>query len=474
MNHYIHFRKLHLGWVLLLMALLVTPIVEAQTVITSKGTNHHIIEEKSQSLKVEYEGEISLGPDDRYITSISDGGYIRIEKTTFGNKRELFISSRGNELDYEYKEGGRKKPFDPTGKAWLADLLPELLQSTTIAAEARVDRIYSSGGAKGVVNELRNLKSDHVKAKYATLLMGKNLRDSEVPMVIDAIGENIRSDHFRAEIFKQHHQMLLSNPRNQGAFLKAVETIGSDHYKTELVKLLVKNHSTSGQQQQLLQLIGTIQSDHYRAEILNQVPNDFSDREMDFLLGQLVPEIKSDHYKSEVLGRIMKRGDKLNSKNIDAMIHATGGINSDHYRNNTLKDLVKSQSLSAQNYETLFSTLGRYNSDHYKSEFMQLMVKEGKHLQNYGQFIQEASKVKSDFHRSEILLSLLGKVKLSEEQLLTLISSVSNMSSDHFKAEVLKKSCQANGEQKVKAAIREAAKSIKSTHFSNEVLRCAS
>lgn len=216
-----------------------------------------------QSLKVEYDGKITFGPDDRSIQSISDGGYLRIEKTTFGNSRELLINSSGNSLNYEYKEGGRIKPFEPDGRTWLADMLPEIFRSTTLAAESRVDRFYSQGGVRRVIQEVGEMKSDHVKAKYLELLLAKDANQNEINQILVTVGEQVKSDHYQYEIFRKNQETLFSNPVNQSQYLKTVQLIGSDHYKSLLLKEVVKRQPAKAQQQQVIDLIGTIGSDHY-------------------------------------------------------------------------------------------------------------------------------------------------------------------------------------------------------------------
>lgn len=136
--------------------------LQAQTRASEKGMRY-VIEDTKRGLKIEYNGKITLSSDDRSIKAISDGGFFRIEKITFGNSRELLIDSRGNSLSYLYKEGGWIKPFEPEGKAWFSDILPELVKTTPIAAEHRVERLLNKGGVKAVMEALPELKDENVR-----------------------------------------------------------------------------------------------------------------------------------------------------------------------------------------------------------------------------------------------------------------------------------------------------------------------
>lgn len=459
-------------WILFFHIMLLLGHVNAQISITS-DRGQHSIENDKQSLKIEYDGKITIGPDDRSITAISEGGYIRIRKTTFGNTRELFISNSGSGMNYEYKEGGHSKPFEPAGRAWLADILPEMMRSTTIGAQSRVDRLYQAGGVQAVLHELPQLTSDHVRAKYAALLFEKNIKESEVPTIINAIGQHISSDHYLYEVFKANSQLLLSNPNNMGDYLKAIETVNSDHYKTQLVKLAVNNQLPASQQKQVLQLIGTVDSDHYRTEILKEIiGNKLAEDEIEFLLGTLVSEIQSDHYRSEVIDKVLEEQASMSSQSMDIVIRSIGMNRSDHYRKETLEALIQHQKLSAQNYETLFNMLSNFSSDHYKAEFMKMLVRNGNMGQYMNLFVREVSNINSDHYRTNVLEIALGNTSFSEDQLVTLIKSADSIRSDHYKAEFLARACRNSSSEKVKDAIRQTAKTIHSSHHYGEVMKC--
>lgn len=428
----------------------------------------------SESLNIEHDGKVLIGADDRSIVGITDDGYLRIKKTTFGNTREIFIRSNGNSLSYEYREGGRQVPFEPAGKAWLADILPDLVRTTTIGAESRVDRIYQKGGAKAVMAEIGNMKSEHTKARYASLLLKKDLKDSEIPTVIELVGQQIGSDHYRYEVFKSNSDKLLKDPKNLGHYLNAIKTVESDHYKTGLVKLALERDLPQAYNQQALQLISSIGSDHYKSEVLRRMvkTNTLSDEQLEFVLARLLGEVNSDHYRSEIISTVLKEQPKLSSTGIDHVISSIAQTGSDHYATESLKRLVSIHELSPQNYEALFNMLNKLGSDHYKSEFMRLLVKDEDFSKHFNLFLKETQSMESDHYRSEILRSALATGKLSEDQKVSLVRSTANIKSDHYKTEVLMKVCKSGAGAKLKSAIQETAKSINSTHYYGTIMKC--
>lgn len=382
------------------------PRLHAQTVVSTTGSGNYVVKTDNESLQVKHDGRITIGPDDRSVTAMDENGYLSIQKSISGKTREVRINRQDGSLHYEYKEDGRSKPFDPEGKAWLADILPDLLRTTTIGAASRVDRIYSQGGVQAVISELPNLKSDHVRAHYTELLLNKSITAAEIPQIISGIGRHINSDHYRYELFSSHSQLLLSDPQNTTNYLEAIKTVKSDHYKSGLVKLALSRDIPQGSRLQALELVASINSDHSRSEILKELTGQqLSDKEVEFMLEKLIPDIRSDHFKAQIL-----------------------------------EGLLMHESFS-------------------------------KHMDL---FIREASGIRSDHFRKQLLEKALSNDQLNEEQIIKLINSTTSIRSDHFKSELLEKACQTHGGEgeKVKNAIREAAGSIRSTHFYGKVMRC--
>lgn len=303
---------------------------------TSKWTSN----DNNQKSSLETNGKITIADDEKSIASISPGGYLKIERTTFGNSRSLFISNKNGTLDYEYKEGGRTKPYEPDGRAWLSEILPDLLNSTTIGAEARVDRYYAKGGSKSVLGLMPQLKSDHVKSAYLGILMQKKLSQSETSAVIDAVPANLDSDHFKLEVYKKIPPTYF-NDINQ--LTKVVGNIDSDHFKAELLKPIFKTNVVEGQGEKALQLINMVDSDHFKLEIAKSIRfENISTQDLRFLVNSVVPKIDSDHFKNELLRSV------INSNNLTeerALILVTGvkTMSSDHFKAETLKALCSKQ-----------------------------------------------------------------------------------------------------------------------------------
>jgi len=335
---------------------------------TSNGSgNNFVYQDSEKKLKIESNGDIAISNDEKTISSISPGGYLKIEKTTFGNSRSVVINNKGNGLEYEYKEGGRVKAFDPDGKAWLAEMLPELMNTTTLGASERVNSRYASGGSKAVLNLVDNLKGDYVKATYLRLLMKKDLKPNEITATVDKTIAQISSDHYQLEVYKNVSPAYF-NDLNQ--LSRAVEALESDHFKTELLKPIFKTNVINGNGQKAIQLIQMVDSDHFKTEITKTISfSSLTDNELKFLVAELVPTIDSDHFKNEVLKAAVDKGN-MNENRLLIMLDGVDTIDSDHFKSEILRYICKKQGSEKIKAKIREKAKNSIDSSHFLGEVM--------------------------------------------------------------------------------------------------------
>ena len=271
--------------------------LQAQKSVSEKGMKY-VIEDSGRGLKIEYNGKIKLSPDDRSIIAISDGGFFRIEKTTFGNSRELLIASRGSSLSYEYKESGRIIPFEPEGKAWFSDILPELVKTTPIASEHRVERLLKKGGVKAVMEALPELKDENVRTAFISSLLEKDIKEGDITRIIQTVGNVISSDHYRYNIFSQ---IFPTHSKSLANLLEAVGMLSSEHYIYNLIKPVVNSLILAEQHQEAFQLISIVKSDHYKADILKEVCDSNPGEKVKIKIRETAKSIKSSVFYGEVM-----------------------------------------------------------------------------------------------------------------------------------------------------------------------------
>ena len=109
---------------------------------------------------LKYKGVIELSGDNKMITGISANGFVEINKTAFGNNRRLFIHAddKGT-ITYEYYVGKTETAFNPEGKKWLGEVLPDIVKRSDLGVESRVRQLYKTKGLSAVLSAMEDLPS---------------------------------------------------------------------------------------------------------------------------------------------------------------------------------------------------------------------------------------------------------------------------------------------------------------------------
>ncbi|MDJ0645641.1 MAG: hypothetical protein QNJ57_06595 [Flavobacteriaceae bacterium] len=407
------------------------------------GSTRVRYKDSRNDFKIEFKGDITVSDDDRDIIGISRGGYIEIRRSSFGSSRRIVIETTSSgQLTKSYYVGRKEKNYNTEGKAWLAEILPEILRSTTIAAESRVERFYKRGGADAVLDEIGSMKSDFVQSTYFRLLLRHNLTNNELVSVIRKAGNEIESDYYLSGILEENQKAFLANDRTTDAYIDAAKSIGSDHYASNVLKKVINDASiTDVQMGSLLKISKDIGSDHYLSLVLKEVMDKRTLNSQNAMkIISLSSDIQSDHHKSEVLKKLVERK-VLSNNGYDAFIGALDDIQSDHYVTEVIKKLLDTK------LEDSPGSLGR----------LLTLVK---------------NNVQSDHYASEIY-KRLAKRSLSDDQLMAALETSTAIHSDHYHAEALiALSGRVNSApDRVKQAYRNAAKSINSTTYYGRALR---
>ncbi|WP_347925956.1 hypothetical protein [Pontimicrobium sp. SW4] len=423
----------------LLLAMPINSYAQTNTNISNNNGKSRIsISNNGKDFKIEYEGDITLSNDDTDIVAISSGGFIEIERSSFGNRRRIVIESdRNGNLIKKYFEGRTEKNFTPEGQKWLAEVLQEIVRTTTIGAESRVNRFYNNGGANAVLTEIKRIESDYVKAAYFKLLLNKTLNNNDLVNVIDTAGNEIESDHYLASILTSNQKAFLSSNQTITAYINAAKSLESDHYITNVLKKVINDKS-------------------------------ISDSQMDSLL-EIATNINSDHYVTQVLTEVMDSR-ALNSQNISKIISLSKDIQSDHYKTQVLKKVINDKSLPSNAYNEFLNTLSDIKSDHYISIVINELIdnvgsSSGRYSLNKLLDVVKNS-VGSDHYAATIYMKIANQ-NLSDDQLVSALNSLTHIQSDHSMSQALMAFANKvkNSPERVKSAYRAAAKSIGSDHY---------
>lgn len=431
---------------------------------TSNGLN---------SFDVEIRGTIEVTDDDRDISNMSNDGYFEVTKTSFGSRRSIKITREGSVLIKRYYEGRTEVNFDPEGRKWLAEVLPEVVRTTTIAAESRVNRFFAKGGTQAVLAEIDVIKSDHVKSHYAKLLMKKPVLEKDYPAIVSKVTGNMHSDHYISEFLQDNMSKLLRNKAAAEAVFATTNKMGSDHYKSQLIKEALRVQPASLEAIKIaLESAAKINSDHYKTEVLTSLMQ--QNNLTDAIVAEMIntsKSIHSDHYRTVVLTEALDRN--LSATSHQRAVESVKEINSDHYKAQVIKSMLN-KSIDEKVLNELLPVTSTIGSDHYRTEVLTSMLDHQKFSDAmFKQLVEYGADMGSDHYKSEVFKNALDESDLSEAKVIAIINAAKNINSDHYLTEVLISTAPRvrTGSDALKNAYRDAAREIGSETYYGRVMR---
>lgn len=440
------------------------------------GTTVYNRSDGFQSFNIEMRGKIELTDDDRDIKSMSPDGYLEINKTVFGSRRTLVISQQGGVLKKEYYEGRSPVPFEPEGRKWLAEILPELVRTSLIAAESRVNRFFKQSGVQGVLNEIDQLESEYVQEGYAALLVDHpGVASKDYKTIVDRVAQAIDdSDYYLAEFLKKGLDKFISSKEAMEAVFRACDGMDSDHYKTEIIKEALRAQPVSVESVKvILSATNKMESDHYKTEVLSALlrQSNLSDP----IVAEMISATRafeSDHYRTVVLNKALATKG-LSATSYQKTLESVKDFESDHYKTEVLTRLL-SNKLPTEQVFNLVDLTESFDSDHYITVVFQSVLKNQElNDESFKALVNRAGSLDSDHYASVILNDALEMPNLSEAQLISVISAAGNMDSDHYITTVLVDAAPRvkGSSNTVKDAYRSTAKRIGSETYYGRALK---
>jgi hypothetical protein len=393
-------------------------------------------EQGKNKYRVRVRGEITISKDDKDITAISEGGYLEIKKSSFGSSRKIVIELVRGKLHKKYYVGYSQKDFSPEGKNWLAEILPEIVRTSLIGAESRVDRFYKEGGASAVLGDLDSFDREHLKLAYINLLLEKNLKNNELILVLNGLGRYVESDHYIAKILMNNQKQFTSNAKILEVYLNAVNRINSDYCITTVLERAIKDESISDKT--LAKIFDNIKldSDYYLSEVLNQYIDyrTINKQNIDKVF-ELSTNMNSEYDRFELYKKLMKKSE-FKEIGIDVFLPYFSKMNSDYCLINTLSFLIDNNLLNKQNMHDVLKLAAQIQSDDHKyimgydNVFDNQVVLEGEEFEDFFVPVKDfESNSGSDYYKAEILKNLIknsDSLEISTDEILPFISDINS------------------------------------------------
>ena len=232
-------------------------------------------------LRVTIAGTVDFTSDERAVRAVSRGGQLFVQEVLEDVERELRVDRADDSaLEYEYAINGRRAEFDERGRAWLAELIPEILRESGLNARQRVARIRKEDGVRGVLAEIERTSSTGAKrVAYTALLDQGDLSEEELETILNQAGRDLSS--------------------SDGEMRAVLEQIGRgakgrlSPRASESVGAAVARMSSDGEKRAVLQQYGSVGDREMLLMAMRQAKDMTSDGERAALLRALAPRYLS-------------------------------------------------------------------------------------------------------------------------------------------------------------------------------------
>jgi hypothetical protein len=363
----------------------------------------------ASSLEIKVRGSVKVNDADTEVTAITPGGYLTIRKTTFGNKKELTISSNdAGQLSYEFYDNRTQINFEPEGRKWLADVLLDVIHSTGVAAEDRVRRFYRKGGVDAVIDEIEEINSSSGKGEYFSFLLETNgLSEAGLSKIALAIGRDIPSSSTRGELLREYDYKFFSNSKSAAAYFEAVNSIPSSSESAYTLRHALQKHKLETSTKiALLDAVDHIPSSSERGSVLR------------------------------LYNRQFDKDQRIQDKYFDVV----DDIPSSSERGSVLRDLMRDENLEAYTFSKVLSSVRHIPSSSEQGEVLKYAIDNSSQLSNelFGELASTISRIASSSTQGEVLKFAIIEKEPTPSQLLPLIKAVQSIASSSTQGEVLR------------------------------------
>lgn len=282
--------------------------------------------DNKQCFRAEMRGDVSVTDDDADLR-LGPDSYALLLQETNGVERQL--EARTDASGHEtrtYTVDDKERPSSEAA-AWLQATLLGVVRETGFAADKRVERLWRSGGAQAVLNEVDQIPGEGVKRIYLMdMLRRGELRRADLEQLAR------RVSRFKSDGEKRIVLNAVTEQREAPVddILQAARTISSDgETRIVLNRVLERTSLDARQSAMLLDITQNIQSDGERRIVLNsavrRVPLDDSAVRAAFF--KSVDGINSAGERRIVLSSVLDR-DSLAKPTFIALLHSAAGMDS--------------------------------------------------------------------------------------------------------------------------------------------------
>ncbi len=362
------------------------------------------------------EGPVRFNDDFTAIAHIAPGGSVTLGTDNGEVRRELDVTVRSGALASRYRVNGEERPYDAEAGRWVAGALTVMFRSSGVAAEERARWIVQQHGIEGLIGELSELQGDHVRRRYAQVVLASDQLDAaRLTQVLDWAGQSIDSDYELAQVLVTAARGPI-DPAAQRAFVMAARSLGSDYERARVLSTALARADLDPQAAELaLEIMRQMDSDYELARLLIQWQRGRGiDEALRPAFFAAVETLESDYERRRVLAAVAARRDASPAVVAD-VVAAAGRIGSDYDLAELLVGVAALHAVTAPLQPAFFAAVGSMDSEYDRGRVLRSLVEQPRLPEGLlVAVLRAAAGMEPGHERAEVLVAVASRHRLDE------------------------------------------------------------
>jgi hypothetical protein len=291
-------------------------------------------------LKLDMRGDVRLSETEDAVSWVGPDGKFEIDHRTDAGRHRLRATPGPNPEQpvIEYEVDGEARPFDAAARAWFHGMALEVYRRAGLDREARARRIYASGGAEALADEVSEIGSDRIARGYLTAVMAQeDLAPADSALLLNAAARSVAGDYEMAQLLVDVAEVvpIADDPDLADALARAVQTIGGDYEMRRAVAAFFARGVPATVGDALLRAADGVGSDFEAAEaalawidMRSRVPGDGASEPLPPALFELIRGIGADYEMRRTLSAVLELGPQ--GEDLVAVLETARSIGGDY------------------------------------------------------------------------------------------------------------------------------------------------
>jgi len=331
-----------------------------------------------EKLEVKYSGKFEFTDDDTDLRQLSPGGYLKISDGKWLGRHSVEIRERNGQLERRYYVNASERPYEPEGRAWLQQNLPNFIRNTGIGAPARVARFLKSG-VPAVMGEVGRITSTYVKGiYYRELFKQATLTPEQYRQIMVQASSEMRSSNYElAQLLIAVADRLPNDETSRAAYFNAAAAIESDYELRRVYSTMLKRGPVSPQiLAGILDHSTTIDSSYEMAELLRQILSQQSlDDRNRAAFFKVVSKISSDYERHRVLSDAISSQRASDPALIEGALTQAASISSSYEAASFLIEVLRQNGVEGPVRPAFFKVVANVSSNYERGRVLQAVTR---------------------------------------------------------------------------------------------------